>query len=334
MTNISKKRFAKNMKRKKLKQTRNSRPALWSVPIPKHNLPSIGGKVRLYHYTPIDRIGSIMTYGLIKGDVVGDKVGGRNWNAPNLTSQNEFHNPANRGNEINEEGYLRLEIYFDEKDRNIVPFGWFDRTYCGDRNREVIWGSNVAGNQNGDIDKQYLYKGPIFPQMIKKVSVWNGETGYWDRLSKNKILELTNIQSLPTLSFMGRNELTFDLVRMCGFSFDDWTGQIREFYAKTDDREVMKPLYELTDYINDTLQGRKLRDYKRDVTIKMTSGKYNETILFIMDTYGELFGRNEISKEPVGLEWIDNLRDRQLLWDEKYGDGETLQLKNEFRKVA
>jgi len=35
---MNKKRFAKNMKRKKLKQTRNSRPALWNVPIPKHKI--------------------------------------------------------------------------------------------------------------------------------------------------------------------------------------------------------------------------------------------------------------------------------------------------------
>jgi len=269
-----------------------------------------------------------MTYGLIKGDVLGERNGARNWNAPNLTSQNEFHNPANRGNEINEEGYLRLEIHFDENDKNIVPFGWFDRTYCGDINRETIWGSNDAGNQNGDIDNQYLYKGPIFPQMIKKISVWNKETGYWDRYSKNEILELTNTQSLPTLSFCGTNKLRFDWLRMCGFSLNDWTGQIREFYAKTDYREVMKPLYELTDYINDTLKGRRLRDYQLSVQDKMLEGKGEETIRFVITTY------NEISKKPVGPEWMDNLRDRQLLWFEKYGDRKTLQLKNEFRKVA
>ena len=184
MTNMNQKRFAEKMKRKNLKDTRKSRPALWSVPILKHNLPSIGGKVRLYHYTHIDRIGSIMTYGLIKGDVVGDTEGVRNWNAPNLTSENEFHNPANKVRGHIEEGYLRLEIYFDENDKNIVPYGWFDRTYCGDKNRETIARCNEMGNRNGDIDRQYLYKGPIFPQMIKKVSVWNKETGYWDRLFK------------------------------------------------------------------------------------------------------------------------------------------------------
>ena len=328
MTNMNKKRFAKNMKRKNLKRTRNSRPALWSVPIPKHNLPSIGGMVRLYHYTPIDRIGSIMTYGLIKGDVLGDAKGVRNWNAPNLTSENEFHNPANRVWGQMEEGYLRLEIYFDENDKNIVPFGWFDRTYCGDINRKVIARANDEGKQNGGIDNQYLYKGPINPEMIKKISVWNGETGYWDRLSKNEILELTNIQSLTTLSYMGQNKPSYDWLRMCGFSLNDWTGQIREFYAKTDDREVMKPFYELTDYINDTLKGRKLRDYQLAVQDGMVTRSGEGTIRFIIMTY------NEISKEPVGPEWMDNLRDRQLLWFEKYGDRETTKLIGEYEKVA
>ena len=202
-----------------------------------------------------------MTYGLFMGDVVGEIEGVRNWNAPNLTSEHGFHNPANKNRHQMEMGSLRLEIYFDENEENIVPFGWFDRTYCGKISTQIIAECNEEGNQNGDKDKQYLYKGPISPQMIKKVSVWNEETRYWDRLSKNEILELTNTQSQPTLSFCGRNEPTYDWLRMCGFSLNDWTGKIREFYAKTGDREVMKPLYELTDYINDNLNGRKLRDY-------------------------------------------------------------------------
>ena len=113
MTNMNKKRFSNKMKRKKLKDIRKSRPPPWSVPVPKHNLPSIGGKVRLYHYTPIENIGSIMTYGLFMGDVVGDMEGVRNWNAPNLTSENRFHNPANKNRHQMVMGSLRLEIYFD-----------------------------------------------------------------------------------------------------------------------------------------------------------------------------------------------------------------------------
>jgi len=328
MNNMNKKRFEKNLKRKKLKQTINSRPALWSVPIPKHNLPSIGGKVRLYHYTPMDRIGSIMTYGLIKGDVYGSESGGRNWNAPNLTSENKFHNPANRGGKINDGEYCRLEIYFDENDRKIVPFGWFDRTYCGDINREVIRRCNDAGRQNGDIDKQYLYKGPISLQMIKKVSVWNEKTGYWDRLSKNEILGLTKAESLPFLTFCGRNTINFDWLRICGFSLNDWTGRIREFYAKTDDREVMQPLYELTDYICDTLKGRRLRDYQLSVQKGRLNGDIENTVRFVIKTY------NEISKEPVDREWEENLRARQHRWYKELGDRKTTKLKEEFEKAA
>jgi hypothetical protein len=83
-----------------------------------------------------------------------------------------------------------------------------------------------------------------------------------------------------------------------------------------------------TDYINDNLKRRKLRDYQLSVQNGMISG--NESMVFdlILTTY------NKIAKEPVGREWIDNLHARQLLWFEKYGDRETIQLKDEFKEVA
>ena len=76
----------------------------------------------------------------------------------------------------------------------------------------------------------------------------------------------------------------------------------------------MKPLYELTDYINNNLKGRKLRDYQLAVQNRMMSGDVNLTVKQVVMTY------NEIPKEPVGPEWIENLRARQGLWFEKYGD--------------
>ena len=60
----------------------------------------------------------------------------------------------------------------------------------------------------------------------------------------------------------------------------------------------------------------------------MVDGKVDETIRFIVMTY------NEISKEPVGREWMENLNARQILWFEKYGDRETTRLKDEYKEVA
>ena len=151
--------------------------------------------------------------------------------------------------------------------------------------------------------------------MIKKISVWNKETGYWDRLSKNKILELINSYSQTTLAFRGLDVFNIDNLRMTGNSLNDWTGKVREFYAKTDDREVLKPLYELTDFINDNLKGRELLNFQNYIKDCLYGKNIDSERMFqfIRATY------NKISKEPVGKEWGDNLRDRQMLWYERYG---------------
>lgn len=78
MTKMSKTRIEMKIARQKLQKIMRSVPKLWSVPIPKHTLPQIGGKVRLYHYTQIANVGSIMTHGLIKGDVLAGNYGVRN----------------------------------------------------------------------------------------------------------------------------------------------------------------------------------------------------------------------------------------------------------------
>ena len=329
MTKMSKtrieKRIARQKKRiarQKLQKIMGSGPKLWSVPIPKHTLPQIGGKVRLYHYTPIANVGSIMTHGLIKGDVLGDNYGVRNWNAPNLTSENTFHNPANRTitKEV-EDGYIRLEIYFEETDENIVPFGWFDRTYCNGLNRKVIRTANQEGQNNGNIETQYLYKGFISPKMIKKISVWNEDTGYWDRLSQTQIKELVKEYSLPKLSFCGKNYITYDWLRMCGHSLNDWTGKIEAFYEKTDEYEVFSPLYELTDFINNHLKGSRLGEYKMTVQKMMFERKIEQAFQHIIKTY------NKLSNNPVGEEWSENLRTRQKTWGKFYSGNPEYQKK-------
>lgn len=320
---VLKRKNQKNLKRKKMKQALRARPKLWSVPVPKHNLRAIGNKVRLYHFTKMFHLGSLMTHGLIFGDVIGNNdfdgvIGNKNlkrgYNAPNLTSENKCHNPSNIPKELMQD-YVRLEVYFDENDRNIIPMGWFDRTYCGGINKMLIDSLNLQGKQNGDINTHYLYKGAINPSMIKKISVWNEETGYWDRLSKTKILEIINSQSQNTLTYKGVDFFTIDHLRIMGSTLNDWTGKVREFYAKTDDREVLQPLYELTDFINDNLKGRQLLDFQRYVEDCLHGKSINldRMFQFIALTY------NKISKEPVGKEWGDNLRERQMLWYERYG---------------
>ena len=317
--NLNKNRSMKKSKRKSLKKRQtlkhrySARPALWSVPAPKHDLCEVNGRVRLYHYTPIDRVGSIMTHGLIKGDVVGglDEVdANRNWNAPNLTAENKFHNPANAPD--CHLSSVRLEIQFDATDKNIIPYDWFDQTYCGGQNVRLIALGNARGGRNGNINDQFLYRGPIPPKMIKKFSVWNQETGYWDRLSKNQISDLIKEYEERGMSYAGMPYLVFDWSRMCGFSLNDWTGQVRSYYQKTDGKEVMAPLYALTDFINDNLKGRRLRNYKIELYKFRFSKSIYETSEFIIKTY------NKISREPVGTDWFQDLRKRQIQCLEDY----------------
>ena len=183
MSKLRQKQRKDARKKKAMKNAARGPKRLWSVPIPHHNLLSKEGKVRLYHYTEIECIGRILEYGLIKGDVLGrDPIGLDNWNAPNLTKQNRFHNPMNKPQErLDNDPVHRLEVYFDENDENIIPFGWFDRTYCNRNNTKTIAFGNADGMMNGNIDDQYIYRGKIDPSQIKKISVWNPETKYWDR---------------------------------------------------------------------------------------------------------------------------------------------------------
>ena len=220
-----------------------------------------------------------------------------------------------------EHGYIRLEIYFEETDENIIPFGWFDHTYCNGQNRKVIRSANQEGQNNGNIDAQYLYKGFISPKMIKKISVWNEDTGYWDRLSQTQIKELVKEYSVPKLSFCGINYITYDWLRMCGHSLNDWTGKIEAFYEKTDEYEVFSPLYELTYFINNHLKGNRLVEYKMTVQKMTFEDKFEQLVNYIIKTY------NKISNNSVGDEWTENLHTRLNTWGKFYSGNPEYQKK-------
>ena len=239
----------KQLKSKNKKYVGTYEKKLWSVLPPEHNLPKIGNQVRLYHYTKDHYLSSILEHGLIKGDVFGGRIDGHNYNAPNLTAENEFHNPANKlKQDISDKSYLRLEIYFDADDKNIIPYAWFDKNYCKNQNRNIIAHANSEGNMNGNIEKQYLYKGYISPKMIKKVSAWNPETKYWDRLSKGDIQKLNN-------PFNGSDN--FDWGRIVGFSRRDWTGELENLYKKIDNNLAYQPVYKFSDWILDNFENNK-----------------------------------------------------------------------------
>lgn len=253
-------------KQRKIKQQKaNQIPTLWSVPNPKHNLPSINGKVRLYHFTKPYCLGSILKNGLIRGDTIANPNVLIGYNCPNLTSENEFHNPANiPSNYFQETDYIRLEVYFDEDDKNIVNYGWFDKTYVNNTNRKIIEQCNREGKSNGNIDKQFLYKGEIKPSMIWKISKWNKETRYWDRLSKQEVSNYCRSYDPSALSFNGINQPCLDLARLSGAHLGnrDFTGVLADFFKKTTSTEVLSPTYELNDKIFLSTKGKHLQEHR------------------------------------------------------------------------
>ena len=296
-------------------------PALWSIPVPKHSLPSIDGKVRLYHYTQDDRIKGILDYGLIFGDVMGrNPYGLKNYNAPNLTSENEFHNPANRPTHTLKE-YYRLEVYFDAKDEDIINYGWFDKTYFNSNNRNLIGLCNKEGKQNGDIDKQYLYKNFISPKMIKKISRWNTETKYWDRLSKTDIQEIKDRHHFTELTKQGQSTYErWDFGRLTGTVFNDWTGAVRDYYAQTDLNEVFLPIYKIADYLSQNLKGDALHRHHIKMLDFMISNisvdedkpeevqdTLNKMVSYLMDAYNRVVSKDK----QIGQTWTEGLRERQ-----------------------
>lgn len=263
-------------------------PALWSVPTPKHNLPSINGKVRLYHFTKPKFLGSILEHGIIRGDTIANPDKSIAYNCPNLTSENEFHNPANLpSNYFQTTDYIRLEVYFDEYDKKIINFGWFDATYVKDTNRKIIERCNRAGKSNGNIDKQFLYKGEIKPNMIWKISKWNKETKYWDRLSKQEISNYCRLYDPSALSFNGLNEPWLDLARLLGAHLGnkDFTGVLTEHFKKTASKEVLSPIYELNDKILLSIKGEDLKKHKLSLLLIYQSQNYQNLVNYIAERY-------------------------------------------------
>tara|TARA_B110000503_G_C7119942_1_gene402023 strand:+ start:655 stop:1740 length:1086 start_codon:yes stop_codon:yes gene_type:complete len=285
----------KQKQRKMKQQKANLIPTLWSVPTPKHNLPSINGKVRLYHFTKPYYLGSILEHGIIRGDTIANPNVMVGYNCPNLTSENKFHNPANiPSNYFQESDYIRLEVYFDEDDKNIINYGWFDKTYVKNTNRKIIEQCNREGRSNGNIDKQFLYKGEITPSMIWKISKWNKETGYWDRLSKQEILNYCRSYDPSALSFNGINQPCLDLARLSvgHLGNKDFTGVLANYFKKTASTEVLSPTYELNDKIFLSTKGKDLQKHRENLFEIYQKQDHSTLVNYIANRYFALLGNS------------------------------------------
>ena len=252
------------------------RKRLWKIPQPEEFTLDGKGFKNLYHFTRENNLHSIMKYGIIFGDVILSTWDGLN--APNLTTESRFHDPANASRGMSDvgQGYYRLKIKCPTDADKLINYEWFDKTYCLNINRNTIRGINernegnkeIRGNFNGNIDKQYIYKGHITPKMIKEVCRWNKETEYWDRVNKQELNSICSFyDSLPFHRMTLDSEyVPITKTRIYGHQItDDTTGMVVKYHQKTDPKEIHNKLYELTDWISFNLVGKPLIDWRQKV---------------------------------------------------------------------
>jgi hypothetical protein len=245
---------------------------LWEIPQPEEVTFDGRGEKKVFHYTMDFNLNTIMKYGVIFGDVtVGESLDGIN--APNLTTESRFHLPANTQKGILEKNdYYRLSIKCPTDADKLFNMEWFDKVYCLNQtrnmNRELNKNKNrsdIIGNTNGDLHKQYIYKGHITPKMIKEFCRWNKKTQYWDRVNKKTLSEIcSRIENFP---FNRPSEtFVFSITRMLGTRLsEDTTGMVEKYLKETDHKEVFVDLYKLTDWLVLNLNQRLLKNWRKEI---------------------------------------------------------------------
>ena len=268
--------------------------------VPPHNLPEVDGIVRLYHFTQPFYLEAILRYGIAVGDVVAADIS-LGWNAPNLTANRFFHNPANRNAEIVKIDYLRLEITLDASDEKIVPMDWFDQKFANSNTLGAIKSGLERGVDNGTLNEQYLYKGAVPPSAITNISKWNAKTQFWDRLSKTEIRELCQ-KEMPDKGIT-------TVVLVGNYIDNDWTGGVAEEAIKFQHREhPYRGLYKLA---NLTLRQMSISEKR-----KFRKSAYDDIGVPFWDLYLVVCyfaGKHKRELVKSGVEFVTNSRALDLL---------------------
>ena len=267
--------------------------------VPPHNLPEVDGIVRLYHFTQPFYLEAILRYGIAVGDVVAADIS-LGWNAPNLTANRFFHNPANRNAEIVEIDYLRLEITLDASDEKIVPMDWFDQKFANSNTLGAIKSGLERGVDNGTLNEQYLYKGAVPPSAITNISKWNAKTQFWDRLSKTEIRELCQ-KKMPDKGIT-------TVVLVGNYIDNDWTGGVAEEAIKFQHREdPYRGLYKLANLTLRQMSKSEKRKFRKSVLT--ARGDFWNTYMVVSYFAGK--HKPELAKS--GVQFVTNSRAPGLL---------------------
>ena len=268
--------------------------------VPPHNLPEVDGKVRLYHFTQPYFLEAILRYGIAVGDVLAADIS-LGWNAPNLTANRFFHNPANRNAEIVEIDYLRLEIILEASDEKIIPMDWFDPNFAKSNTQVCIEKGLENGIDNGTLNEYYLYKGAVPPSAITKISKWNAKTQFWDRLSKTEIRELCQ-KKMPDKGIT-------TVVLVGNYIDNDWTGGVAEEAIKFQHREhPLRGLYKLADLTLRQMSKSEKRKFRKSALGAIGGPFWN---LYMVVCY--FAGKHKRELVKSGVEFVTNSRALDLL---------------------
>jgi hypothetical protein len=294
----NKERELRRKKQVQHNQEKKNGKKLWSIPQPEEYTFDSRGYKKLFHYTIGDNLPPILKYGIIFGDVMTDNFDG--FNTPNLTTENQYHNPSNRPeSHFDKQGdYYRLTIKCQTDPKKLINYGWFDKTYCKGINRNL---TSQDPSHYGDIDKQYIYLGHITPSMIVEVKVWNNKTQYWDRPRKKEkedlCLEYENKPYKHDFQYLPSQ------LRICGFQFNDFTGMVKKYHLENDHKDVWKDLYELSDFLCEIFKShsnirryrKPILQYKKNVMKLLHNGTQdciNNLIYKVMDTFNMVVGKS------------------------------------------
>ena len=158
----------------------------------------------------------------------------------------------------------------------------------------------------GDIDKQYIYKGHITPDMIESIYTWNEENQDWVSMTQQDINDICKkYKDLPSKPRTGIRQL-----RVTGLVFNDYTGMVKTYFVENDYKETYQHLYKYSDYICDNLTGTSLRKYRKKAFYFLHREMIEELIYFIMKRYNVMVQseyRIDLEKEMVELQKRINL---------------------------
>ena len=320
------KKQKRNTQRKQFQNHQKCKTRSWSIPQPEEYTFDGRGYKNLYHFTVKSHIPTILKYGIIFGDVCVSQYEG--FNAPNLTTENQYHNPASNPYLDDEDkhdthSYYRLTIKCPKDADKLINYGWFDKTYCKGFNYKVVSKDKIRGN----LDKQYIYLGHIIPSMITEIKVWNKETQYWDRPRNKETDDLyLEYENLP---YSHKHHYGMDQLRMGGLRLNDYTGMVKQFYAENDHKDIWKDIYVLSDYIIDFYithrvqvkgqGGSALLHFTKNVLHGLRGGdteSVNSVIYGVVHTYNQIvdkshqinptdFGKKLKKKIKEFDEWLD-----------------------------